>query len=87
MLDDGGSGLLEESNAASSDRTCCTVGTFSRFLYIQRNITVPNVLTKTQLIAPTPRNMFMVQVSRGKQIAVLEEETHNECRDRRIRRR
>ena len=66
MLDDGGSGLLEERNAASPDRTFCTVGTFRRLLYIQRNITDPNVLTKTQLITPTPRNMFMVQVSRGK---------------------
>jgi hypothetical protein len=66
MLDDGGSGLLEEPNASSPDRTVCTVGTFSRLLYIQRNITAPNVLTNTQLITPTPRNMFMVQVSRGK---------------------
>ena len=66
MLDDGGSGLLEERNAASPDRTFCNVGTFSRLLYIQRNITAPNVLTNIQLITPTPRNIFMVQVRRGK---------------------
>ena len=85
MLDDGGRGLLEERYATSPARTFCTVGTFRRLLYIQRNITTPNVLTKTQLITPTPRNMFTVQVSRGKQIAVLEEETHNACSGRRIR--
>ena len=85
MLDDGGTGLLDDRNAASPDREFCTEGSFSRLRYIQRNIIAPNVLTNTQLVTPTPRNTLMVHVSRGKQIAVLEEETHKECRGRPIR--
>jgi hypothetical protein len=84
MLEDGGTGLPGECNGIFPDRDICTVGTFSSLLYIQRNMTAPNVLTSTQLITPTPRNTCMVHVRRGKQIAVLEEETHNECRGRRI---
>ena len=85
ILEDGGTGLLEERNAASVDIAVCTAGTFSKFLCIQRNISVHNVLTNTQLIIPSPRNVMMIQVSRGKQIAVLEVATHNACRDCRIR--
>jgi hypothetical protein len=85
MLYDGGTGLLDGRNAASPDREFCTEGSFSRLRYIQRNIIAPNVLTNTQLVTPTPRNTLMVHVSRGKQIAVLEEETHKECRGRPIR--
>jgi len=86
-LDDGGIGLLDERNVASPDGGSCTGGAFSRLRYIQRKIIAPNVLTNTQLITPTPRNMLVVQVSKGKQIAVLEEETHKEWRDCRSRRR
>jgi hypothetical protein len=85
MLDEGGTALRDERNWASLDRDSCTEGTFIRLRHIERNIVAPNVLANTQLIIPTPRNTMMVQVSRGKQIAVLEEETHKTCRGCRIR--
>src|SRR6516162_1532283 len=61
------------------------MGTLNRLRYIQRNIVTTNVLTNTRLVTPTPRNMSTVQVSSGRQIAVLEAETHKECRGCRIR--
>ena len=85
MLVDGGTGRLDERDAACPDRGFCTEGTVSRLRYIQRNIIAANVPTNTQLITLTPRNTLMVHVSKGKQIAVLEEETHKECRGRPIR--
>jgi hypothetical protein len=87
MLDDGGTGVCAEPSGSSPDRDSCTDGTFSRLRYIQRNIVAPNVLTNTQLINPTPRNTLMVQVSSGKQITALDEETHKACRGSRIRAR
>jgi hypothetical protein len=87
MLDDGGTGLLDERNAACPDQDFCTEGTLSRLQYIQRNIIAPNVLANTQLIIPTPRNTLMVQVSKGNGIAALEEETHKACRGCPIRAR
>ena len=62
-------------------------GTFNRLRDIQRNIIPPNVLANTQLIHPTPRNTLMVQVSKGKEIAVLEEETQKACKGCPIRAR
>jgi hypothetical protein len=85
ILEDGGTGLLEEPNPAWVDIAVCTAGTFSKFLCIQRNISAQNVLTNTQLTIPSPRNVVIIQVSRGKQIAVLEVATHSACRDCRIR--
>ena len=85
MLVDGGTGRLDECNAACPDRCCCTEGTVSRLRYIQRNVIAANVPTNSQLITLTPRNTLMVQVTRGKQIAVLEEEIHKACRGCRIR--
>jgi len=61
------------------------MGTLNRLRYIQRNIVTTNVLTNTRLVTPTPRNMSTVQVSSGRQIAVLEAETHKECGGCRIR--
>ena len=86
-LDDGGTGLCEpdEGTVACPNRGFCSPRTFNRLRYIQRNIPAPNVLTNTQLVTPAPRNTFTVQVSKGKQIAVLEEETQKECRRCRIR--
>ena len=78
-LDDGGTGLPDELKA-SRDPFFCTGVTFSRFRYIQRNVAAPNVLTNTQLVSPAPRNTLIVQVSKGKQIAVLEEATQRACR-------
>src|SRR3974377_1330587 len=85
MLDDGGTGLLDECKAPCPDRGLCTEGSISRLRYIQKNIVAPNVPTNTPLITPAPRKTLMVQVSSGKQIAVLEKETHKECRGRGIR--
>ena len=85
MLVDGGTGRLDERNGACPDRGFCTEGTVSRLRYIQRNMIAANVPTNTQLITVTPRNTLMVQVTRGKQIAVLEEEIHKACRGCRIR--
>jgi hypothetical protein len=79
-LDDGGTGLPDEVKAACWDPDFCTGVTFSRLRYIQRNIAAPNVPTNTQLVSRAPRNTLIVQVSKGKQIAVLEEATHRACR-------
>lgn len=87
MLNDGGTGLVDECGASNSDRTFCTGGTVSRLRYIQKNIIAPSAPTNTRLTIPRPRNTFVVQVSTGKQIAVLEEETHRECRRRPTRAR
>ena len=86
-LDDGGTGLCElgEGMVTCPARGFCSPRTFNRLRYIQKNITAPNVLTNSQLVMPAPRNTLTVQVSKGKQIAVLEEETHKECRRCRIR--
>jgi hypothetical protein len=80
MLEDGGTRLLGERSATCPNRDSCMSGIFRKLRYIQRNIITPNVPTNIQLITPAPRNMVMIHVSRGRQIAVLEEETHNECR-------
>jgi len=87
LLDDGGTGLLEldERSAASPDRGICSKETFSRLRYIQRNIVAPSVPTNTQLITPTPKKTLMIQMSKGKHIAALEEETHKACTGCRIR--
>jgi hypothetical protein len=85
MLDDGGTGLPDDRNAGGPDPDFCAAGTLSRLRYIHRNTIAPNALTNTQLMMPAPRNTLLTQVSRGKQIAVLEEATHKECRGRRIR--
>jgi hypothetical protein len=79
-LDDGGTGLPDELKAACRDPDFCSEVTCSRLRYIQRNVAAPNVLTNVQLISPAPRNTLIVQVSKGKQIAVLEEATHRACR-------
>ena len=79
MPEDGGTCLLGEGSTICPDRDFCVSGIFRKLRYIQRNIATPNVPTNIQLITPVPRNMVMIHVSRGRQIAVLEEETHNEC--------
>jgi hypothetical protein len=62
-------------------------GAFNRLRDIRRNIIPPNVLADNQLIHPTPRNTLMVQVSKGKGIAALEEATQKACRGCPIRAR
>src|SRR5262249_35809620 len=42
ILEDGGTGRLGEPNTICSGRNLGTAGTFSKLLYIQRNIAAPN---------------------------------------------
>ena len=77
IFEGGGTGRLAPGEGAPClARGVCTVGTLNRLRYIQRNMITANVPTSTRLVAPTPRNTSTVQVSRGRQIAVLEAETH-----------
>ena len=85
MRDDGGAGIFDESGAGAPDRTFRTKGIFCRLWYIQTNMIASSVPINSRLAVPRPRNTFTVQVSIGKQIAVLEQATHRECRRRRTR--
>ena len=86
IFEEGGAGRLAPGEGTPClARGVCTVGTLNRLRYIQRNMITANVTTSTRLVTPTPRNTSTVQVSRGRQIAVLEAETHKECRGCRIR--
>jgi hypothetical protein len=78
MLDEGGNGLPGERSGIGPGRSLCTGGTFTKLRYSHKNIITPSAPTNTQLTNPTPRNTIAVQVRIGRQIAVLEEETHKE---------
>jgi len=84
-LDEGGTGLPDECSGIGPGRSLCTGGTLSRLRYSQKNIITPSAPTNIQVITPTPRNTLAVQVTIGRQVAVLEEETHKECKSCRIR--
>jgi hypothetical protein len=84
MLDGGGTGLPDEGIGMGPRRIRCAGGIFSKLWYCQNSIRERTAATNTQLTTPFPRNTIIVHEIIGRQITVLETETHEECKNRPI---
>ena len=80
MLEDGGMDFPDEGIGIGPRRMRNAGGIFSKLWYCQENITERTAATTTQLTSPFPRNIITVQARIGKQITVLEIDTHKECK-------
>lgn len=77
--------MLDERDG---DRSCPNFrveANLGRLRYTQAKIMLPNTPIRTSLSDPAPRNTVHVQVTMGKQIAMIELETQMECMFQRMR--
>jgi hypothetical protein len=81
MLDGGGMDLPDEGIGIGPRRMRCADGIFSKLWYCQKNMRERTAATNTQLTTPSPRNTIEIQARMGRQIAVFERETHEECKN------